>query len=732
MAAKKRHKLKPDNVKPQGRRARRAVDTVVVLRYSQRKPPNDLGASAPTHFLTPGIGMSTSEIAKLESRWRENPNGLTFAPLAEAYRKQKDPQRALEILAPGLEKHPDYIPANIVLGRCHWDLNDLPAAERAFTHVLGLDGENVIALKALADITERLVRYDESERWLETLLAVDRSNDEARAQLTRIHDLQRQRAEGSAVVPEAGSRRRPGRRPSRRSSSPIEPPPPAAGTRRWRPIAAPEALERTPEPPEPGEVSSVEYIGWVARPDDLASTAAAPLRVEDLDPDAGRARSRRRPSTAPFVPPAVPDPDSFGFEQSEDIVLNVSGHSEYQTPSAVDDLLAQVTGTPSGIDNLATRSGPSRADHVRAAGLHDAGRRSVRAACARVTGRARGRAGVGLGGCHACDPPSPAALFGRTADFYGLDQTARARGTEPSPTQRRPAVERCARAVAVPEPVGELDDAPAVGEPELVVTETMAEVFLRQGHLTEAITVYRELVRRTPGGEQLAGRLSELEARQAAVAAPPPRPAYAARDTGGQSVAVVLPVAAPDPAGRRGSALAGAARRPAQPESGPDDSSATRPAGEPLSLGSVFGEEPPPVAPAVGRPSGRDCRPGGGDSGIVRRFLRLPSQERRPAFAPGDGPHARPQRRRPGPVPRLAPGPEALNAHRGSERPQPEPAGDAGAGDLRAHHLGGDRAAGPGRSRQARCRNRLGAIEPRGRAGGRGPGPRRAAPTARW
>ena len=51
--------------------------------------------------------MSTSEIAKLESRWRENPNGLTFAPLAEAYRKQKDPQRALEILLPGLGKHPD-------------------------------------------------------------------------------------------------------------------------------------------------------------------------------------------------------------------------------------------------------------------------------------------------------------------------------------------------------------------------------------------------------------------------------------------------------------------------------------------------------------------------------------------------------------------------------------------------------------------------------------------------
>jgi len=149
--------------------------------------------------------MSTSEIAKLESRWRENPNGLTFAPLAEAYRKQKDAQRALEILAPGLERHPDYIPANIVLGRCHWDLNDLPNAERAFAHVLSLDGENVIALKALADINERLMQYDAATQWLETLLGVDRSNDEARAQLERIHELQREQAEGSAAVPGAAA-----------------------------------------------------------------------------------------------------------------------------------------------------------------------------------------------------------------------------------------------------------------------------------------------------------------------------------------------------------------------------------------------------------------------------------------------------------------------------------------------------------------------------------------------
>ena len=99
--------------------------------------------------------MALSEIEKLERRYQENPQGLTFAPLAEAYRKSGDPQRAIGVLTPGLELHPDYIPASIVLGRCHLDLKDDAAAEQAFAHVLELDTENVIALKALADITER-------------------------------------------------------------------------------------------------------------------------------------------------------------------------------------------------------------------------------------------------------------------------------------------------------------------------------------------------------------------------------------------------------------------------------------------------------------------------------------------------------------------------------------------------------------------------------------------------
>ena len=126
------------------------------------------------------------EIEKLQRRWQENPLGLTFAPLAEAYRKEGMLPDALELLEMGLGQHPNYVPAHIVRGRCFVDGRADSAAETAFTRVLDLDPENVIALKGLAEIAERMGRYPEAASRLERLLDVDRSNDEARLQLDRV------------------------------------------------------------------------------------------------------------------------------------------------------------------------------------------------------------------------------------------------------------------------------------------------------------------------------------------------------------------------------------------------------------------------------------------------------------------------------------------------------------------------------------------------------------------
>ena len=67
-----------------------------------------------------------AEIEKLERKHAENPEGRYFVPLANAYRKLGELERAEVLLRDGLRRHPDYLSAHIVLGRCLADRGALP------------------------------------------------------------------------------------------------------------------------------------------------------------------------------------------------------------------------------------------------------------------------------------------------------------------------------------------------------------------------------------------------------------------------------------------------------------------------------------------------------------------------------------------------------------------------------------------------------------------------------
>ena len=166
-------------------------------------------------------------------------------------------------------------------------------------------------------------------------------------------------------------------------------------------------------------------------------------------------------------------------------------------------------------------------------------------------------------------------------------------------------------------------------EADLVVTESMAELLVQQGHAAEALTVYRHLESRNAGEPRFAEKIAELEraaararrrprrggARRPTPAPEPPRPAYSVLETQGQSVQAFLRgvLAARLPAGAvAGARRAGRARPAADPDGAP-----TRPAHDSLSLSSVFGEESTPTPPAVS--GGRRAAAG---RRLVRRVLR--------------------------------------------------------------------------------------------------------------
>ncbi|HEU5262062.1 MAG TPA: tetratricopeptide repeat protein, partial [Gemmatimonadales bacterium] len=181
----------------------------------------------------------TSEIDKLEQRYRENPKGRNFAPLADAYRKAGLLDNAIELCKSGLERHPDYVSAHIVYGRCLIDQKSDAAAADVFRKVITLDPENVLALRMLAEIAQRGSRFDEAVEWLTRLLSADPMNGEAAEALSRMRSKAAQtaakRAEPSAHKVE----------PVRTAPSPTSPPSPASAP--WPPPSAPSP----PSPPSP-------------------------------------------------------------------------------------------------------------------------------------------------------------------------------------------------------------------------------------------------------------------------------------------------------------------------------------------------------------------------------------------------------------------------------------------------------------------------------------------------
>jgi len=127
----------------------------------------------------------TSEIDKLEARFRDNPKGRNFAPLADAYRKAGLIDNAVDLCQNGLKLHPDYVSAYIVYARCLVDKKDDASALGVFTKVLELDGENIIALRGLAELAERNGRYEDEVGWLTRLLNADPMNGDAAEALGR-------------------------------------------------------------------------------------------------------------------------------------------------------------------------------------------------------------------------------------------------------------------------------------------------------------------------------------------------------------------------------------------------------------------------------------------------------------------------------------------------------------------------------------------------------------------
>ena len=94
-------------------------------------------------------------LEELKRRVQRDPASISFAALAEEYRRLGRFEEAVETCRSGLQRHPAYVSARVTLGRALMDMGDYDGATRELEQVLRAAPENLAAIRALADIHRR-------------------------------------------------------------------------------------------------------------------------------------------------------------------------------------------------------------------------------------------------------------------------------------------------------------------------------------------------------------------------------------------------------------------------------------------------------------------------------------------------------------------------------------------------------------------------------------------------
>lgn len=550
-----------------------------------------------------------SEIEKLEQRYHENPQQW-FAALADSYRKAGDLDLAVEVVRGGLEKRPNYASGHIVLGRCLLDMQKTGEAAAAFQQVLELDGENIIALKSLGEIAEQQGDIAAAKDWLGQLLEVDPMNDEARENLERLNEIAIEQPEVSDILAEQPSIE-PGAAWAAEAMADIN----RSAEEGTATEAASSGAERAP-----AEELAVERASWTdvqgSTEPDAAPLPGAETEAEidaafdeqsPVEPVSGLVdASYREPESVEPVSGLIGaadevDPVSEGLAKPVEDASVLSGSPEVLQGGEVK--MAGDLEVVSFDDELSWDAGEQRSSAISESDLHEASAHQENLA--------------------------PAVEFLGDPDAFEQKMSAGPGSVaDAAVPERGEVVEEQPQAMAGGSP-GQEHDLPLImpdedeqvadgisadgSEVEPVVTETMADVYARQGLFEQARETYERLLLQRPGDPGLEQKLAEVS-NQVEASSRERASRFDVADTGGESAAVYLrklfsstsrleveateTAAEPSPEVRAHDAVT------AQPESAlrsafggepvEPPGAPTIPASDEVSLSSVFGGETPP------------------------------------------------------------------------------------------------------------------------------------------
>ena len=99
--------------------------------------------------------MDNPRIDELRRRVQSDPASISYAALAEEYRRAGRFDEAIAVCATGLKRHPSYLSAHVTLGRALIEIGQYDEAQEELEFVLRAAPENLAAIRGLAEIHHR-------------------------------------------------------------------------------------------------------------------------------------------------------------------------------------------------------------------------------------------------------------------------------------------------------------------------------------------------------------------------------------------------------------------------------------------------------------------------------------------------------------------------------------------------------------------------------------------------
>ncbi len=226
----------------------------------------------------PGDARVMAEIEELKKKFSQNPESLIFVPLADAYRKAGMLEEAIDTCKKGIDKHPAYTSARVVLGRVYNEKNKFDEAIEELKKVEAVDIDNLMVHSMLGSVYLKKKMYAEAIEQFQRVLSLNPEDVETQEKL---HEALSAKQEPGK--PEA----KPAAAPAPKPAAPAPKPDSASAFAQGASAdkKAPPGKPATPEKPKIDVAKSLKAAELYTKKEEFDKAIEVLKEVSDLDPE---------------------------------------------------------------------------------------------------------------------------------------------------------------------------------------------------------------------------------------------------------------------------------------------------------------------------------------------------------------------------------------------------------------------------------------------------------------